>query len=205
MPTIPPPASALGATIITTKRKIVADEFFNGLFETALEPDEIITKVSFPIPKKAAYQKFRNPASRFALVGVFVAKRPSEVRVAVTGRRRLRRVPGDRVRGGAQEAVLAEVARGDVDPRRRARERHPRQRRISRPSGRRPREARGRRRAGVRRDFPSPTSGRAGWGPMRKRRVIPGRASARTRNPGGLQKTRGAAWIPGSPLRGAPE
>ncbi len=76
---------ALGATITTTKRKIVADEFFKGLFETALEPDEIITKVSFPIPKKAAYQKFRNPASRFALVGVFVAKRPSEVRVAVTG------------------------------------------------------------------------------------------------------------------------
>src|SRR5580700_3199854 len=75
----------LGATIITTKRKIPADEFFKGLFETALEPDEIITKVSFPTPKKAAYQKFRNPASRFALVGVFVAKRPSEVRVAVTG------------------------------------------------------------------------------------------------------------------------
>jgi aerobic carbon-monoxide dehydrogenase medium subunit len=75
----------LGATIISTKRKIVADEFFRGLFETALAPDEIITKVSFPIPKKAAYQKFRNPASRFALVGVFVAKRPSEVRVAVTG------------------------------------------------------------------------------------------------------------------------
>ena len=75
----------LGATIITTKRKIAADEFFKGLFETALEPDEIITKVSFPLPKKAAYQKFRNPASRYALVGVFVAKRPSEIRVAVTG------------------------------------------------------------------------------------------------------------------------
>jgi len=75
----------LGATIITTKRKIAADEFFKGLFETALEPDEIITKVSFPLAKKAAYQKFRNPASRFALVGVFVAKRPSEIRVAVTG------------------------------------------------------------------------------------------------------------------------
>ena len=76
---------ALAATIITTKRKIPADEFFKGLFETALEPDEIVTKVSFPIPKKAAYQKFRNPASRYALVGVFVAKRPSEIRVAVTG------------------------------------------------------------------------------------------------------------------------
>jgi aerobic carbon-monoxide dehydrogenase medium subunit len=76
---------ALAATIVTTKRKIPADEFFKGLFETALEPDEIIREVSFPIPKKTAYQKFRNPASRFALVGVFVAKRPSEVRVAVTG------------------------------------------------------------------------------------------------------------------------
>src|SRR5712672_4346894 len=81
------PAGCLGlaATIVTTKRKIVADEFFRGLFETALASDEIITKVSFPVPKKAAYQKFRNPASRFALVGVFVARRPSEVRVAVTG------------------------------------------------------------------------------------------------------------------------
>jgi carbon-monoxide dehydrogenase medium subunit len=76
---------ALAATIVTTKRKIPADEFFKGLFETALEPDEIVTRVSFPIPKKAAYQKFRNPASRYALVGVFVAKRPSEIRVAVTG------------------------------------------------------------------------------------------------------------------------
>lgn len=81
------PAACLGlaATITTTKRRIAADDFFKGLFETALEADEIITRVSFPIPKKAAYQKFRNPASRYALVGVFVAKRPSEVRVAVTG------------------------------------------------------------------------------------------------------------------------
>jgi carbon-monoxide dehydrogenase medium subunit len=75
----------LGATIVTTKRRIEADEYFKGLFETALEPDEIIREVSFPLPKKAAYQKFRNLASRFALVGVFVARRPSEVRVAVTG------------------------------------------------------------------------------------------------------------------------
>ena len=62
----------LGATIITNKRRIKADDFFTGMFSTALEPTEIITKVSFPIPKKAAYQKFRNQASRFALVGVFV-------------------------------------------------------------------------------------------------------------------------------------
>jgi carbon-monoxide dehydrogenase medium subunit len=75
----------LGATIITNKRRIKADDFFTGMFSTALEPSEIIVKVSFPIPKKAAYQKFRNQASRFALVGVFVAKRGSEIRVAVTG------------------------------------------------------------------------------------------------------------------------
>jgi carbon-monoxide dehydrogenase medium subunit len=75
----------LGATIITNKRRIVADEFFTGMFETALEPDEIITKVQFPIVQKAAYQKFKHPASGFALVGVFVSKRSSEIRVAVTG------------------------------------------------------------------------------------------------------------------------
>ena len=75
----------LGATIITNKRRIKADDFFTGMFSTALEPAEIITKVSFPIPKKAAYQKFRNQASRFALVGVFVSKRGSDIRVAVTG------------------------------------------------------------------------------------------------------------------------
>jgi carbon-monoxide dehydrogenase medium subunit len=75
----------LGATIVTTKRRVKADEFFTGLFETVLEPDEIITKVMFPLAKKAGYIKFRNPASRFALVGVFVSKRGSEIRVAVTG------------------------------------------------------------------------------------------------------------------------
>ena len=75
----------LGATIVTNKRKIAADDFFDGMFTTALEEDEIITKVTFPIPRKAGYQKFHNPASRYALVGVFVSKRGSEVRVAVTG------------------------------------------------------------------------------------------------------------------------
>ena len=75
----------LGATIITNKRRILADDFFKGLFETALEPDEIITKLQFPKPNKAGYVKFPNPASRYALVGVFVSKRGSEVRVAVTG------------------------------------------------------------------------------------------------------------------------
>jgi aerobic carbon-monoxide dehydrogenase medium subunit len=76
---------ALGATISTNKRKIAADDFFRGLFETPLEDGEIITEVSFPVPDKAAYEKFRQPASRFALVGVFVAKSGNDVRVAVTG------------------------------------------------------------------------------------------------------------------------
>lgn len=76
---------ALNATIITNKRKIAADEYFQGMFATALEEGEIIVKVSFPIPAKAAYEKFPNPASRYAMVGVFVAKKGSDVRVAVTG------------------------------------------------------------------------------------------------------------------------
>jgi carbon-monoxide dehydrogenase medium subunit len=75
----------LGALIITNKRRIPADEFFKGMFETALEADEIITKIQVPVPKKAAYQKFKHPASGFALVGVFVSKRGSDIRVAVTG------------------------------------------------------------------------------------------------------------------------
>ena len=75
----------LGATINTNKRKIAADEFFKGMYETALADGELITSVSFPIPKKAAYVKFPQPASRFALVGVFVAHGASGVRVAVTG------------------------------------------------------------------------------------------------------------------------
>lgn len=76
---------ALGASIFTNKREIAADDFFTGLFETSLEPGEIITSVCFPVPVKAAYMKFPNPASRYALAGVFVAKRAKDVRVAVTG------------------------------------------------------------------------------------------------------------------------
>ena len=76
---------ALGATITTNKRKIAADDFFKGLFETALGEGEIVTAISFPAPEKAAYMKFRNPASRYALVGVFVAKTKAGVRVAITG------------------------------------------------------------------------------------------------------------------------
>jgi len=76
---------ALGATVNTNKRQISADDFFRGLFETALAPGELIVSVTFPVPKRAAYQKFRNPASRFALVGVFVAQTAQGPRVAVTG------------------------------------------------------------------------------------------------------------------------
>ncbi len=76
---------ALDATIVTNTRRIKADDFFQGLFQTALEPGEIITRVMFPLAKKAAYVKFRNQASRYAIAGVFVARRPSEARVAVTG------------------------------------------------------------------------------------------------------------------------
>jgi carbon-monoxide dehydrogenase medium subunit len=76
---------ALGATIVTNMRKIPAEQFFTGMFDTALDAGEIIVKVSFPIPSRAAYAKFPNPASRYAMVGVFVAKRGSDVRVAVTG------------------------------------------------------------------------------------------------------------------------
>jgi carbon-monoxide dehydrogenase medium subunit len=76
---------ALGATIVTNKRQIAADKFFTGLFETALKDGEIVTAVTFSAPAKAAYEKFRNPASRYAIVGVFVAKGADGVRVAVTG------------------------------------------------------------------------------------------------------------------------
>jgi aerobic carbon-monoxide dehydrogenase medium subunit len=75
----------LGATVHTTQRKIAADDFFQGMFTTALEDGELITAISFPVPKKAAYVKFNQPASRFALIGVFVAQTDSGVRVAVTG------------------------------------------------------------------------------------------------------------------------
>ena len=77
---------ALNATVVTNKRRLAAGDFFQGMYETALAADEIITAVSFPSPRKAAYAKFPNPASRFALVGVFVAQlADGSVRVAVTG------------------------------------------------------------------------------------------------------------------------
>lgn len=81
------PAAALasGATVNTNARSIAADDFFQGMFSTALDEGEIITSVDFPVPETANYQKFEQPASRFALVGVFIAKYADGVRVAVTG------------------------------------------------------------------------------------------------------------------------
>jgi len=76
---------ALGATVTTNQRSLAAEAFFQGLYTTALVDGEVITSVSFPVPEKAGWQKFKQPASRFSLVGVFVAKFASGVRVAVTG------------------------------------------------------------------------------------------------------------------------
>jgi len=76
---------ATGATIRTNQRTIAADDFFQGMFTTALEPGELITEIHFPLPERACYMKFPNPASRYPMVGVFVAKFPAGVRVAVTG------------------------------------------------------------------------------------------------------------------------
>ncbi|MCY7316840.1 MAG: xanthine dehydrogenase family protein subunit M [Rubrivivax sp.] len=76
---------ALGANITTNQRTLSAEQFFQGLYTTALQDGEVITSVSFPIPEKAGWQKFKQPASRFSLVGVFVSNGPAGVRVAVTG------------------------------------------------------------------------------------------------------------------------
>ena len=76
---------ALGGTIKTDRREIKADDYFQGMFTTALEPDELIVSITLPFAKQSAYEKFRNPASRYAMVGVFVAKTAAGVRVAVTG------------------------------------------------------------------------------------------------------------------------
>jgi carbon-monoxide dehydrogenase medium subunit len=81
----PAAAVGLGATVHTNKRQIAGDNFFTDLFETALDEGELITKVTFPVPISAAYMKISNPASRFAIVGVFVARFSNCVRIAVTG------------------------------------------------------------------------------------------------------------------------
>ena len=108
------PAALVGlnATVITSKRKLAAADFFTGMYETALGPDEIITAVSFPVPRKAAYAKFPNPASRFALVGVFVAQlADGSVRAAVTGAApAVFRASG--VEGALAKSFTADAAKG---------------------------------------------------------------------------------------------
>ena len=106
----PAAALGLGATITTNKRKIEADKFFKGLYETALEPGELITQVSFPAPKRAAYMKFKNPASRFAMVGVFVADFGGNVRVGVTGAGACAFRQGDMEKALAQKFAPESVA-----------------------------------------------------------------------------------------------
>src|SRR5262245_5136607 len=106
----------LGATITTNKRKIDADKFFKGLYETALEPGELITQVSFPAPKRAAYMKFKNPASRFALVGVFVADFGGNVRVGVTGAGPCAFRQGEMEKALAQKFAPESVANIKVKP-----------------------------------------------------------------------------------------
>ena len=138
-PTADYPAAclALGATIVTNKRRLKPEEFFQGLFTTALESDEIITKVMFPLPKKAAYIKFRNQASRYALVGVFVAKRPSDVRVAVTGAGSEGVFRVTSFEEALKKRFSREGARRPDGAGGRPEQRPARQRRISRPSDRR--------------------------------------------------------------------
>jgi carbon-monoxide dehydrogenase medium subunit len=105
----------LGATVVTQEREIPGDDFFTGLFETALTPGEIITAVRFPIPERAGYVKLPHPASRFAMVGVFVAKTTDGVRVAVTGAgsSAFRFRDAERALGAAfSPAALGEIAVG---------------------------------------------------------------------------------------------
>ena len=99
---------ALKATVVTDKRSIAGDDFFTAMFETALEPGEIVKAVRFAKPDQAAYAKFRNPASRYAIVGVFVARFGTEVRVAVTG------AAGSVFRAEAFETALAADFRADA-------------------------------------------------------------------------------------------
>jgi aerobic carbon-monoxide dehydrogenase medium subunit len=101
----------LGAAIVTDRREILADDFFRGLFQTALEPDEVIVAVRFPRPERASYVKFPNPASRYAIVGVFLARSAAGVRVSVTGAGE----NGVFRAGGIEQALATEFAEASVD------------------------------------------------------------------------------------------
>jgi aerobic carbon-monoxide dehydrogenase medium subunit len=106
----------LGATVVTDRREIAADAFFTGLFSTALAADEIVTAVRFPVPDAAGYAKFRSQASRFALVGVFVARFGAAVRVAVTGAGPVVFRPRDIEGVLARDFSAAALARVSIDP-----------------------------------------------------------------------------------------
>ena len=99
----------LGATVHTDRRQIAADDFFLGLYETALQPGELITAVSFPLPQRAAYVKFKQPASRFALVGVFVSQGPHG-RARGRHRRRALCLPRQRAGSGAGQDLVGRGA-----------------------------------------------------------------------------------------------
>jgi aerobic carbon-monoxide dehydrogenase medium subunit len=101
---------ALGATVQTDRRRIAAEDFFHGMFATALAPDEVVVAVHFPIPDTAAYAKFANPASKYAIAGVMVAKRGTDVRVAVTGAG-----PGVFRATALEEALSARFSAGALD------------------------------------------------------------------------------------------
>ena len=123
----------LGATVRTNKREIAADDFFTGLFETALDDGEIITAVSFPVPDRAAWRKFANPASRYAIVGVMASQGPAGNPGRGDGGRLLR-VPRCGDGSGAGRQLLAGRHRRYRRLRRRAQRRYPRLRGVSRPS-----------------------------------------------------------------------
>jgi len=129
------PAAVLGlnATVTTNSRTIKADDFFKGLFETALEDGELVTGITFPKADKAGYMKFPNPASRYAMVGVFVAKTGNTVRVR--DRRGPVRVPRQGDGGRARQELLLGRDQGHQGPGRRSEQRHPWQRRVPRPPG----------------------------------------------------------------------
>ena len=150
------PSAVLGlnATVVTDKRRIAADDFFQGMFTTALEPGELLVAIEFPIPEKAGYAKMRNPASRYVMAGVFVAKTKSGVRV-VRQWRRPGRVPPVRHGEGAVGQLVGSRGRRDQAVGRWAERRHPWQRRIPRPPRHRDGEAR-RRRGGLNRRLVRP-------------------------------------------------
>jgi carbon-monoxide dehydrogenase medium subunit len=134
---------ALGATIETDKRKLKAEDFFQGMFATALDAGELVTAVHIPVPDKAGYAKMRNPASRYSMAGVFVAKGPAGRARRGERRGRERRVPPRWDGAGARCQLVAAGRRECLDRRVATEQRHPWQRRVPRAPDRRHGQARG--------------------------------------------------------------